>query len=122
MSLRFLADQCVPDSVSQSLRLMGHSVTLLRDVLPIRAPDSAVIAKATELDLVLVSLNGDFADVVAYPPASYRGIVALQLHNHPEVIPHLLRRLAAYLAGHPDQAHYVGKLFIVEPHRIRIRS
>ena len=120
MTLRFMADQCVPASISESLRLQGHSVTLLRDVLPIRTPDIIVIAKATELDLILVSLNGDFADIVAHPPANYRGIVAIRLHNHPEVIPQVMRLLRTYTEAHPDQREYLGKLLIVEPHRIRI--
>jgi predicted nuclease of predicted toxin-antitoxin system len=121
MSLAFLADQCVPASISQTLRLHGHSVTLLRDVLPIRTPDVIVIAKAKELDMILVSLNGDFMDIVVYPPADYRGIAAIQLHNHPEVIPQVMRRFRTYTEAHPDQGEYVGKLLIVEPHRIRIR-
>lgn len=122
MSLRFLADQCVPASISEALRLQGHSVTFLRDVLPIRTPDVVVITKATQLDLVLLSLNGDFADIVAYPPAAYGGIIAIQLHNHPEVIPQVMRQLRTYIGAHPDQREYVGKLLVVEPHRIRIRE
>ena len=122
MSLAFLADQCVPSSISQTLRLQGYTVTLLRDILPIRTPDVIVIAKANELNLILVSLNGDFADIVAYPPADYRGILAIQLHDHPETIPLLMRRLRTYLEAHPQQEHYAGKLLIVEPHRIRVRQ
>ena len=122
MSLRFLSDQCVPLSISDILRQYGHDVTLLRDVLPIRSPDPVVIAKSLELDRVLVSLNGDFADIVSYPPRDYRGIIALQLHNHPEIIPQLMDRLTTFLAAEPDQASYLGKLFIVEVHRIRIRQ
>ena len=101
MSLRFLSDQCVPAEITNILRGHGHRVTLLREVLPIRAVDLVVIAKAQELGAILLSLNGDFADIVAYPPASYLGIVAIQLHNHPEIIPALMTRLAAFLDGHP---------------------
>lgn len=122
MSLAFLADQCVPASIPAMLQAAGHSVTVLRDVLPIRTPDADVIAKATELKLILLSLNGDFADIVAYPPRNYRGVVAIQLHNHPEVIPQVMRQLIAYTATHPEQREYVGKLLIVEPHRIRVRQ
>ena len=68
MSLRFFSDQCVPAEISNTLRQHGHQVTLLREVLPIRSLDPAVIAKAQELGAVLLSLNGDFADIVAYPP------------------------------------------------------
>jgi hypothetical protein len=91
-------------------------------VLPIRAPDGDVIAKALQLDLILISLNGDFSDIVAYPPAKYRGIIAIQLHNHPEVIPQTMALFGRHTALHPDQSEYVGKLLIIEPYRIRVRT
>jgi hypothetical protein len=31
-------------------------------------------------------------------------------------------KLIGYLEEYPDQSHYVGKLFLVEAHRIRVRS
>ena len=104
------------------LRDCGHEVLLLRDHLPTRSPDTAVITKARDLECILVSLNGDFADIVAYPPEEYAGIVSLQLHNHPEVIPALMTRFQAFLTATPDPASYRGKLMIVEVHRIRIRQ
>ena len=97
MALRFLADHCVPNSVIQTLREENHEVLRLRDVLPVESADSLVIAKAQEIGAVLLSLNGDFADIVTYPPAKYKGIVALQVRNHPEVLPHLMARLMAFL-------------------------
>jgi predicted nuclease of predicted toxin-antitoxin system len=121
MKPAFLADQCVPQSILDFLRDAQFDVVALRDVLPIRAPDPQVIAKATELDKVLVSLNGDFSDIVSYPPRAYRGIVAVQLDNHPEAIPTLMTRLLGYLQREPDRDHYIGRLLIVEPHRIRVR-
>jgi len=81
-----------------------------------------VIAKAQELDCVLLSLNGDFSDIVTYPPARYGGIIALQLHNHPEIIPALMGLLGRYLDAQPAREFFRGKLFIVEVHRIRVRS
>jgi predicted nuclease of predicted toxin-antitoxin system len=121
MSLRFFCDQCVPAEISHTLRRAGHDVLNLREALPIRAPDPEVIAKARELDRILISLNGDFSDIVAYPPGEYSGIMAIQLHNHPEIIPQLMKRLATFLAAHPAQDYYHGKLFIVEAYRVRIR-
>ena len=82
----------------------------------------AVIAKASELDSIVVSLNGDFADIVTYPPSVYNGIIALQLRNHPETILYLIERLKTYLALNPDISHYRGKLFAVEIHRIRVKE
>ena len=69
----------------------------------------------------MVSLNGDFADIVTYPPSSYKGIIALQVRDHPEVIPALMQRLMTYLSTHPEMSDYERRLFVVEAHRIRIR-
>ena len=122
MSLRFFADHCVPGSAIQMLRDAGHEVLRLRDYISADSPDQLVISKAQELDAILLSLNGDFADIVTYPPARYKGIVALQVRNHPEIIPQLLERLNAYLLAHDDMGHYSGKLLIGETHRIRSRG
>lgn len=97
-------------------------MTRLSGVLPVRAPDLEVILKARELKSVLVSLNGDFSDIVAYPPGKYLGIVAIQLHNHPEIIPQLMERLRSFLAVNPQMEFYQGNLLIVEAHRIRLRQ
>ncbi len=122
MSLRFLSDQCVPAEIAESLKQRGHEVTLLREVLPINSPDPAVIAKAHQLGAILLSLNGDFADISTYLPSNYGGIIAIQLNNHPETIPYLMAGLLSFLSDHSDQTFYRGKLLVVEPHRIRIRE
>lgn len=79
MSLAFLSDQCVPEEITATLIQHGYRVIRLRDVLPIRSPDPVVIAKAQELDVMLLSLNGDFSDIVAYPPAEHGGIIGSSL-------------------------------------------
>lgn len=122
MSLRFFCDHCVPRGITERLRKGGHEVLLLKECLPIRSPDTAVIAKARELGCILVSLNGDFADIAAYPPEDYAGIFSVQVRNHPEIIPALMARLEAFLAANPAPNYYRGKLFVVEVHRVRIRE
>lgn len=122
MPLRFFLDHCVPNSVGDSLLACGHEIFRLREQLPTHSPDPVVIAKAQDLEAILLSFNGDFADLVSYPPQQFRGIIALQVRNHPEVIAAAMTRLNEYLAAHPDPTHYAGQLFLVEPHRIRIRN
>jgi hypothetical protein len=67
-------------------------------------------------------MNGDFADIVTYPPKNYKGIVALQMRNHPEVLDHLMVRLTDYLRVHSTMEYFRGKLLVVEVNRIRIRE
>jgi hypothetical protein len=122
VSLQFFSDQCVPAEISNELSRHGNSVVLLRDYLPIRSPDTLVIAKALEMGRILVSINGDFASAVQFPPERYGGIISIQLHNHPETIPHVMRQLVAFLELHPNPDYYQGKLIIAEAHRIRIRG
>jgi predicted nuclease of predicted toxin-antitoxin system len=101
MALRFLADHCVSNFTVQTLREANHEVLRLKDVLPVESSDTIVITKAQEIDAILLSLNGDFADIVNYPPKNYKGIVALQMRNHSEILPKLIARLTAYLKARP---------------------
>ena len=122
MALRFLADHCVSNSTVQTLREANHEVLCLRDVLPVESSDTIVITKAQEIDAILLSLNGDFSHIVNYPPKNYKGIVAMQMHNHSEILPKLIARLTAYLKVYTTMDHYRGKLLVVEVDRIRIRE
>jgi predicted nuclease of predicted toxin-antitoxin system len=122
MGFRFFADHCVSNAIMQTLRAGGHEVVRLREQLPVESLDAVVIAKAQQLDAILLSLNGDFADIVTYPPADYQGIIALQVRNHPEMIPQLMKRLQDYLSSHADREYYRGKLLVIEVHRIRVRQ
>ena len=120
MSLRFFIDQCVPNSIIGILRDANYEVLILKDYIFIDL-DSLVIT-TQELNAILLSLNGDFADIVTYPPAAFKGIISLQLRNHPEIIPQLMQKLIDYLSIHSSIEHYQGQLLIVEVYRIRIRE
>lgn len=122
MNLRFFADHCVSNFIIQTLRDAGYEVFQLKNYIFTDSADLVVISKAQELYSILISLNGDFADIVTYPPANYKGIIALQVRNHPEIIPQLMARLKDYLSAHLDMNHYKGKLILVEVHRIRVRK
>lgn len=122
MALRFLADHCVSSATIQILREGNHEVLRLRDVLPVESSDAIVLAKAQEIDAVLISLDGDFADIINYPPKDFKGIIALQMRNHPEILPRLLARLMAYIDSQPAMEHYRGKLILIEADRIRVRQ
>ena len=120
--LKFFADHCVSTFIVQTLRDVGYEVLRLRDHIPIDSKDEAVISEAQARDAILISLDSDFSDIVAYPPRNYHGIITLQIRDHPEVTPQIMDRLKNLLAAHGDPDYYKGKLFVVEVHRIRIRD
>ncbi len=122
MSLRLFADHCVPTAVCQALRKAGHEVLLLRENMPSESEDVQVLTRAQDLKCILLSLNGDFADVLAYPPHKYGGIISLELRNQPVVISRLTATLIDYLNAHPEMEHFRSRLFRVGPHRIRVRE
>jgi predicted nuclease of predicted toxin-antitoxin system len=105
-----------------ALRSAEHEVLRLKDHMPAESPDPVVIARAQELGAILLSLNGDFADLVAYPPRQLGGIVALQIRDLPEITPAVLQWLLMYAAAHPRQQDYRGKLLLIEAHRLRVRE
>ena len=72
--MRFLLDHDVPERVADVLRQAGHSVLVLREVLPKETSDPLVLAYAREHQLLVVTCNrDDFLEL-------YR------LGNHPGVI------------------------------------
>lgn len=99
------------------MKFSGFAITFRRN-----RPMYASSQWCSTLARFLLSLDGDFADIVAYPPGLFKGIIALQVLDHPEVIPTLMDRLNNYLSTYPEMDHYVGKLIVVEAHRIRVRS
>ncbi|MEM1127424.1 MAG: DUF5615 family PIN-like protein [Bacteroidota bacterium] len=121
MGLRLFADHCVSQSTVRRFRAAGHEVLLLREHLARNATDGAVIAQAQQLEAILVTINGDFSDIVAYPPSRFGGIMALQVKNRPSVLGPMMDRLLAFIEDHPNQDEYRGVLLLVEAHRIRVR-
>lgn len=57
--MKFLFDHDVPDDLSHVLRQLGHTVVLLREVLPRTAPDAEVLAHAAQHGLIMVTCNRD---------------------------------------------------------------
>lgn len=68
---------------------------------------------------VLVTVDLDFANILAYPPSKYAGIIVLRLGDQAHVtVEAAIRRMLLLLADEPIAA----MLWIVEEGRIRIRG
>ncbi|MDH5540544.1 MAG: DUF5615 family PIN-like protein, partial [Rhizobacter sp.] len=112
--LRFKLDENLPSAAEVLLREMGHDAeTALSERLG-GAADSALLDACQAEDRVLVTLDLDFADIRAYPPAEHSGVWVLRpAQQSIEGIVDLLRGAARLLAKEP----VVRRLWIVEKER-----
>jgi predicted nuclease of predicted toxin-antitoxin system len=76
-------------------------------------------AHCPQEDRVLVTLDRDFADIRAYPPADYPGLIVLRLRNQSR--PHVLS-VMAHVVDLLKHEPVAGRLWIVSEAGARIRG
>lgn len=117
--MRLKLDENLPVDVAMLLRGAGHdAATVLEQEMGGR-PDLDVAAICQREDRTLITLDTDFADIRAYPPEQYGGLLVLRLRQQdkPYVLD-VLKRLLPLL----DQKSLGGRLWIVGDERIRVRT
>jgi len=97
----------------------GHSVSTVAEERLQGEADATIAAVCRSLGLCLLTLDLDFAQATSYPPADYPGIIVLR-HPKPTLngMQALVRQVATLLKQETPQ----GRLWIVEPGRIRIHG
>jgi len=117
--MEFKVDENLPVEVADLLRQVGYdAVTVFEQHLE-GSPDSDIASVCQEEGRALITLDTDFADIRAYPPAQFPGLIVLRLHRQDK--PHVLeviKRLIPLLASEPLE----HLLWIVEETRLRIRG
>ena len=81
------------------------------------AEDATILAAAVAEDRILVTMDHDFGNIVVYPPASTRGVAIINLPGRPSRT--LLAAVLESFVFACEQGLLRGKLWIVEPGRIR---
>lgn len=119
--MRFLIDADLPRSCSEVIRRLGHEAVDVRDVGLRTAADEEIAAYARREGLCLITADYDFSDVRAYPPQQYEGLVVLTLHAS-ATSTYINRLLESFLREEDVLVELAGKLAIVEPGRVRLRS
>ena len=117
--MEFKVDENLPVEVADLLRQVGYdAVTVFEQHLE-GSPDSDIASVCQEEGRALITLDTDFADICAYPPAQFPGLIVLRLHRQDK--PHVLEvieRLILLLSSEPLE----HLLWIVEETRLRIRG
>ncbi|MFB0545723.1 MAG: DUF5615 family PIN-like protein [Anaerolineae bacterium] len=119
--MRFLVDEDIPRSTDDLLRRYEHEAVDVRDIGLRGAKDPQIAAYAQSEDLCLVTGDFDFSDIRNYPPGEYAGLVVLKLPRT-ATASFILNLLESFLQQEDLVAQMPGKLAIVEPGRVRIRT
>jgi predicted nuclease of predicted toxin-antitoxin system len=117
--VKFLLDENLSPLHARTVRSLGHDAVSVVELGLSGADDSVVRASAIEDDRILITLDGDFANVLRFPPAGTPGVLRFRVHPATEqAIDFALRGAILRLDG--MDLH--GKLVVVDGRRIRIRS
>ena len=115
--MRFKLDENLAASLSKAISEEGHNVETVYQEHLQGAPDDSIASACRGEDRILMTLDTDFSNIVAYPPENYPGMVVLRPRNQSAtVVAGLIQEFLSALL-HEDPK---GALWIVEPGRIRI--
>jgi predicted nuclease of predicted toxin-antitoxin system len=116
--MRFKVDENLPVEAADLLRMNGHDALTVFEQSMRGHPDADVAAVCKAEKRALITLDVDFAEIRAYAPEDYSGILVLRarLQDKATVLD-LISRTLPLLATEPLEGH----LWIVDEGSIRIR-
>ncbi len=117
--MRFKVDENLHPDVAGELRRLGHDAMTVFDQGMQGSADENVAAVCQREARALVTLDLDFADVRAYPPQDYPGIVVLRPTNQNRA---MMLQFVSRFVPLLSTAPLVGHLWIVDDSRVRIRG
>jgi predicted nuclease of predicted toxin-antitoxin system len=117
--MRFKVDENLHDDVAAFLAADGYDAHTVHVEGMSGGNDSALAAHCRKEDRVLITLDRDFADIRAYPPADYPGLIVLRLGNQSR--PHVLN-VMAHVVDLLKREPVAGRLWIVSEAGVRIRD
>jgi predicted nuclease of predicted toxin-antitoxin system len=117
--VKFKLDENLSAALADQFVAAGHDAHSVVEQALGGQPDDRVIDVCARERRALVTLDLDFANIHAYPPAKFPGIVVLRLQSQAHgAIEAAIGRMLSVLS----QEALEGLLWIVEEHRIRIHD
>lgn len=100
--MRFKIDENLPTESAKLLNDAGHDALTIHDQRMVGELDSRVSAVCQSEHRALLTLDLDFSDIRAYPPAEHHGIVVLRPRTQAKpAVMQLLTQLIRLLASEP---------------------
>ena len=115
--MHFKLDENADPRWRQPLEKTGHVVSTVAEESLQGAEDAVVAQTCRRSGFCLVTADLDFSQILEYPPEEYAGLIVLR-HPHPTLSG--MCRLIEHVASALRHDSPVGRLWIVEPGRIRV--
>ena len=117
--MKFKIDENLPNEYKQILERARFQAHTAADEKLSGKDDAVVIDRCKSENRVLITLDVDFGNIRAYPPADFPGILVIRAKSQDKstLITMLERLIPALLKQTPER-----QLWIVEADRIRVRE
>lgn len=117
--MKFKIDENLPGEAAELLRQTGYDVATVLEQDLEGCSDTDLAAICQKERRVLVTLDIDFGDIRAYPPAEFYGLIVLRLKRQDRsYVMQIFSRLIRMFSTESLEK----RLWIVEEDRIRIRA
>lgn len=117
--MQFKTDENLPTEVAELLTVAGYDTKTVNDQGLRGIKDNILVAKCTEENRILITLDTDFSNIKAYPPEEFHGIIVLRVSSYSKKhILSVIQRAMKSFRKEPIERN----LWIIEETRIRIRS
>lgn len=117
--MRFKVDESLPVEVAMMLRDAAHDAVTVAEQ-DLRGESDVLLAEAVRREnRALITLDLDFADIRAYPPEDYAGIIVMRVGRQGKAqVLGVFERILPLLDREPLTRH----LWIVDEQTIRVRG
>lgn len=116
--MKFKVDENMPAEAAGILRAAGHEADTVEEEGLAGSEDSVLALHVQQEARALITLDLDFSDIRAYPPADYHGIIILRPKRQDKfTVLELVRKFFPLLTTE----NLINSLWIVENDRVRIR-
>lgn len=114
MPLRILCDENIPGAVITSLQECGFTVARVKP----GSNDSEIAYQGKRGKYIILTLDSDFSNILAYPPGDFFGIIRIKIS--PPFITTILAALKNVFNQFKTPKEFQGKLIIVEAATFRV--
>lgn len=117
--MKFKTDENLPVEIANLLQQAGYDATTVNQQGLGGSNDPTIFDICQQEQRILITLDLDFSDIRSYAPQNSAGIIVIRTTRQDK--PYLLPIISSVILA-LTQEPIIGKLWIVEDNRIRIRG